>query len=252
MCSTQTRFGGSACFAMRRSHAPGADPMKTSAVCFAQLRQLLHDLGFNETHSDTYWRFEHPESGTIFVFRAYTATSTSPCRTLPRRVSISTGVACCPPMSSTVRWRKRPPEAAVLERLRWPPIAPRRRNPPASRWWSNCPVTAYRPSCPPWGRHVPRVDTVTAPRVAQHPGDPLRAATFGRRTISAGLAGSAACGRSVPTSCGRIPLVKAGELGNLYGIGGTEWRPCFGGQLRWHHPCRTRARTCSRATWMIT
>jgi len=45
--------------------------MKTSSVSFAQLRQLLLDLRFTETHANAYRRFEHPESGTVFLFRPY-------------------------------------------------------------------------------------------------------------------------------------------------------------------------------------
>ena len=45
--------------------------MKISSVSFAQLRRLLLDLRFAESGGDTYWRFEHPESGTVFVFRPY-------------------------------------------------------------------------------------------------------------------------------------------------------------------------------------
>jgi hypothetical protein len=47
--------------------------MKTSSISFAHLRQLLLDLRFTEIRGGTYWRFEHPNSGTIFVFRPYTA-----------------------------------------------------------------------------------------------------------------------------------------------------------------------------------
>ena len=47
--------------------------MKTSSVSFAQLRRLLLDLGFAELRHNAHWRFEHPESGTVFVFRPYTA-----------------------------------------------------------------------------------------------------------------------------------------------------------------------------------
>ena len=47
--------------------------MKTSSIGFAQLRRLLLDLHFNETRKDGYWRFEHPESDTVFVFRPYAA-----------------------------------------------------------------------------------------------------------------------------------------------------------------------------------
>jgi hypothetical protein len=46
--------------------------MKTSLVPFAQLRRLLLDLQFRETRTDASWRFEQPESGTVFLFRPYT------------------------------------------------------------------------------------------------------------------------------------------------------------------------------------
>jgi hypothetical protein len=45
--------------------------MKTSSVRFAQLRRLLLDLQFTEAAGDDYRRFEHRESGTVFVFRPY-------------------------------------------------------------------------------------------------------------------------------------------------------------------------------------
>jgi hypothetical protein len=45
--------------------------MKTSSVRFAQLRRLLLDLHFTETPGDAYWRFEHPKSKAIFLFRPY-------------------------------------------------------------------------------------------------------------------------------------------------------------------------------------
>ena len=45
--------------------------MKTSTVPFGQLRALLLDLHFTETRTDAYWRFEHPKSGAVFLFRAY-------------------------------------------------------------------------------------------------------------------------------------------------------------------------------------
>jgi len=45
--------------------------MKTSSVSFAQLRRLLLDLQFRETRGDAFWRFEHPDSGTLFLFRPY-------------------------------------------------------------------------------------------------------------------------------------------------------------------------------------
>ena len=47
--------------------------MKTSSISLAQVRRVLLDLHFTETRSDTFWRFEHPESGTVFVFRPYVA-----------------------------------------------------------------------------------------------------------------------------------------------------------------------------------
>ncbi len=45
--------------------------MKTSSVSFAQLRRLLLDLHFIEARTDSYYRFEHPDSETIFIFRPY-------------------------------------------------------------------------------------------------------------------------------------------------------------------------------------
>ena len=45
--------------------------MKTSSVGFDQLRRLLLDLNFRESRRDDCWCFEHPESGTVFVFRPY-------------------------------------------------------------------------------------------------------------------------------------------------------------------------------------
>jgi hypothetical protein len=45
--------------------------MKTSSVSFAQLRRLLLDLHFAETRTATYWRFEHPASRTVMLFRPY-------------------------------------------------------------------------------------------------------------------------------------------------------------------------------------
>ena len=45
--------------------------MKTSNVRFSKLRRLLLDLGFAETATDAYRRFEHPISGAVFLFRAY-------------------------------------------------------------------------------------------------------------------------------------------------------------------------------------
>jgi hypothetical protein len=45
--------------------------MKTSTVPFAHLRRLLLDLQLTETRADTYWRFEHPSSGAVLLFRPY-------------------------------------------------------------------------------------------------------------------------------------------------------------------------------------
>jgi hypothetical protein len=45
--------------------------MKTSSVSFSDLRRLLLDLHFTERSTETYWRFEHAKSGTIFLFRPY-------------------------------------------------------------------------------------------------------------------------------------------------------------------------------------
>ena len=48
--------------------------MKTSSVSFAHLRRLLLDLQFVEARTDDgYWRFEHPASGAVFLFRPYAA-----------------------------------------------------------------------------------------------------------------------------------------------------------------------------------
>ncbi len=45
--------------------------MKTSSIDFAELRRLLLDLGFTETRNNAGWRFEHPASGAVFLFRPY-------------------------------------------------------------------------------------------------------------------------------------------------------------------------------------
>ena len=45
--------------------------MKTSSIRFAQLRRLLLDLRFTESRSGEFWRFEHPKSETVFLFRPY-------------------------------------------------------------------------------------------------------------------------------------------------------------------------------------
>jgi hypothetical protein len=45
--------------------------MKTSRVPFAQLRRLLTDLSFTTSRKEKGWRFEHPASETVFLFRPY-------------------------------------------------------------------------------------------------------------------------------------------------------------------------------------
>ncbi len=45
--------------------------MKTSSVGFDHLRRLLLDLHFTESRKDAFWRFEHAESDTVFLFRPY-------------------------------------------------------------------------------------------------------------------------------------------------------------------------------------
>ncbi len=45
--------------------------MKTSRVSFAQLRRLLAELHFTEARKEKGWRFEHPDSETVFLFRPY-------------------------------------------------------------------------------------------------------------------------------------------------------------------------------------
>ena len=45
--------------------------MKTSSVSFDQLRRLLVDLHFVENSADSYCRFEHKETDTVFLFRPY-------------------------------------------------------------------------------------------------------------------------------------------------------------------------------------
>jgi hypothetical protein len=42
-----------------------------SNVTFAELRQLLLDLGFTQSKQGKFWRFEHQSSGTIFGYRPY-------------------------------------------------------------------------------------------------------------------------------------------------------------------------------------
>jgi len=48
--------------------------MKTSQVRFAQLQRFLEQLGFSEGHDPQGWRFEHPSSNTVFLFRPYRPT----------------------------------------------------------------------------------------------------------------------------------------------------------------------------------
>jgi hypothetical protein len=47
------------------------DPVKTSSIRFGELRRLLLSLDFTESRKDAYWRFEHPESDTVLLFRPY-------------------------------------------------------------------------------------------------------------------------------------------------------------------------------------
>lgn len=42
-----------------------------STVTFAELRQLLLDLGFTVSKVGKFWVFEHPPSGTEFGYRPY-------------------------------------------------------------------------------------------------------------------------------------------------------------------------------------
>ncbi len=44
-----------------------------STIPFAELRQLLVDLGFSVSKRGKFWFFEHPPSETTFVFRPYRA-----------------------------------------------------------------------------------------------------------------------------------------------------------------------------------
>ena len=44
-----------------------------STVTFAELRQLLLDLGFMLSKEGKFWYFEHPPSGTILGYRPYRA-----------------------------------------------------------------------------------------------------------------------------------------------------------------------------------
>jgi hypothetical protein len=44
-----------------------------STITFAELRQLLVDLGFTVSKHGKFWLFEHPSSKTEFLFRPYRA-----------------------------------------------------------------------------------------------------------------------------------------------------------------------------------
>ena len=48
--------------------------MKTSEVQFAQLQRFLEQIGFSDGRDQQGWRFEHPSSKTILLFRPYRAT----------------------------------------------------------------------------------------------------------------------------------------------------------------------------------
>lgn len=45
--------------------------MKTSQVRFAQVQSFLQQMGFIQARDDEGWRFEHPPSDTVFLFRPY-------------------------------------------------------------------------------------------------------------------------------------------------------------------------------------
>jgi hypothetical protein len=47
--------------------------MKTSQVRFAQLQRFLEQMGFSRGRDQHGWRFEHPSSNTVFLFRPYRA-----------------------------------------------------------------------------------------------------------------------------------------------------------------------------------
>ena len=44
-----------------------------SGISFAELRQLLLDLGFAQSKRGTFWLFEHPISAMTFAYRPYRA-----------------------------------------------------------------------------------------------------------------------------------------------------------------------------------
>ena len=48
--------------------------MKLSQVRFVQLQRFLEQLGFSEGRDQQGWRFEHPSSNTVFLFRPYRPT----------------------------------------------------------------------------------------------------------------------------------------------------------------------------------
>ena len=45
--------------------------MKASQVRFAKLQRFLEQLGFSGDRDPHGWRFEHPSSNTVFLFRPY-------------------------------------------------------------------------------------------------------------------------------------------------------------------------------------
>lgn len=45
--------------------------MEISTVPFANLRRLLLGLHFTEARKEKGWKFEHPESDTVFLYRPY-------------------------------------------------------------------------------------------------------------------------------------------------------------------------------------
>jgi hypothetical protein len=45
--------------------------MKKSSIRFGQLRRYLADMDFSEMREKAGWRFEHPGSKTVFLFRPY-------------------------------------------------------------------------------------------------------------------------------------------------------------------------------------
>ncbi len=47
--------------------------VKRSTVPFAELRQLLLDLGFTPSRRGKFWFFEHPPSETVVAYRPYRA-----------------------------------------------------------------------------------------------------------------------------------------------------------------------------------